>query len=59
MVKKMTLAEMEQRLDEITEKIWWLDMADRLAGREKEEWEKLTNEKICLIGQIRELKEGK
>lgn len=58
MAKKMTLAEMEQRLDEITEKIWWLDMADRLVGSEKEEWEKLTNEKIRLIGQIRKLKEN-
>ena len=58
MAKTMTLAEMEQRLDEITEKIWWLDMADRLVGSEKEKWEKLTNEKICLIGQIRKLKEN-
>ena len=58
MAKTMTLAEMEQRLDEITEKIWWLDMADRLVGSEKEEWEKLTNEKIRLIGQIRKLKEN-
>ena len=58
MKKKMTLAEMEQRLEEIKNRIWWLDMADRLVGREKEEWEKLTDEKIRLIGQIRKLKEN-
>lgn len=58
MEKKMTLAEMEQRLEEIKNRIWWLDMADRLVGREKEEWEKLTDEKILLIGQIRKLKEN-
>lgn len=55
---KMTLAEMEQRLNEITEKIWWLDMADRLVGQEKKELENLTNEKIRLIAQIRQLKEN-
>ena len=59
MEKKMTLAEMEQRLEEIKNRIWWLDMADRLVGREREEWERLTDEKIRLIGQIRKLKEGK
>ena len=59
MEKKMNLVEMENRLEEIKGRIWWLEMADRLVGQEKEEWERLTNEEIYLIRQIRKLKEGK
>lgn len=58
MTKKMTLAEMEERLDEITTRLWFLDMADRLYGQEKAEWEKLEKEKTQLIEQIRKLKEN-
>ena len=54
----MTIKEMEQRLDEITERIWWLDMIDILHGREKEEWENLTREQRQLIVKIRLAKEN-
>ena len=42
----------EQRLEQIENRMWALEMADFLRGREQEEWEELRREKIKLLREI-------
>ena len=51
------LERLEQRLAVVNEKIWELELADRLVGNERKEWYIRRAEKRHLLQEIAELKE--
>lgn len=53
-ITKATLEELEARKEAIDTRLFYLEMADMLIGKEYEEYNKLTNEKMWIIGEIRE-----
>ena len=44
--KNLELAKVEAEIEELENRLFYLNMADRLYGKEKEEWEEL-NRKVC------------
>lgn len=57
-ITKATLEELEARKEEIDTRLFYLEMADMLIGKEYEEYNKLTNEKMWIIGEIRERRQA-
>ena len=57
-IKKATLEELEARLEVVKDKKFWLEMADFLRGKEKEEHDNLHRELCWLLSEIRERKEA-
>ena len=55
-IMNATLEELEARKKEIDTRLFYLEMADTLIGKEYEEYSKLINEKIWINGEIRERK---
>ena len=54
----MELERLEKRLEAVEERMWLLEMADILRGKEKDEWEDLRREKLNLIIRIGQIKRG-
>ena len=57
-ITKATLEELEARKEAIDTRLFYLEMADMLIGKEYEEYNKLTNEKMWIIGEIRERRQA-
>lgn len=48
----------EQRLEQVNHKIWYLEMADFLRGAERQEWYKLKAEKRHLMAVLQAMDEA-
>lgn len=57
-ITKATLEELEARKEAIDTRLFYLEMADMLIGKEYEEYNKLTNEKMWIIEEIRERRQA-
>ena len=49
----MTKQEIEKRIEEIEERIWWINMADRLDWTDRQALDKLYNEKRELMNELK------
>ena len=49
----MTKKEIEKRIEEIEEKIWWINIADRLDGNDRQKLYRLYDEKRELIKELK------
>lgn len=52
-ITKASLEELKARKEEVETRLFRLEMADRLVGEEYKKWRELSNEKLWLIGEIR------
>lgn len=50
------LQQLEERLEKVQDRIWVLELADRLVGENRNEWYRKCAERNHLIREIRELK---
>ena len=52
-IAKVSLEELKARKEEVEMRLFRLEMADRLVGEEYRKWKELSNEKLWLIGEVR------